>query len=277
MRPARLLDGSARRWGPASGILLGLGLLVAGVGPAPAEPHVVTSNTKLLLEGTVRDNQNGEDVAVIGLMHVQTKLYPALGLVAVHANLTEAVLAYGVNDPTPDDPTRERLNSLSQAAKELRARINVLFSEIRALQHELQEVLSHDLNPFLPGIQYDEERAAALRRRLAELSAEMKRLQKELAGVQNEIADLLLSLKENLSNVLERLVGFKGHRGDPSDCSPSGVCERVVSMDMVRSDGGRTHFDVLLRLQLSDLGLIVSGEASVEEDDSGDDDLPPCP
>src|SRR5262249_58320132 len=100
MRPARLKHGRARRWTCALGIGVGLSLLVDEGRPA-AGPNLVTSNTKLLLDGTVVDNQTGDTVALFGLVHVQTKLYPSQGLVALQANLTEAVLAYGVNDPTP--------------------------------------------------------------------------------------------------------------------------------------------------------------------------------
>src|SRR5687768_4154895 len=92
MRRARLGNWRGRRWRPTVGILLGLGLLVVGPGLVPAGPNLVTSNTKLLLDGAVVDNQSGESVGLLGLIHVQTRVDPSVGLVAVHANLTDAVL-----------------------------------------------------------------------------------------------------------------------------------------------------------------------------------------
>ena len=141
------------------------------------------------------------------------------------------------------------------------------------MQQELQEVLSHDLNPFLPGIQYDKERAAALARRIAELTAEIKRLQKELAEVNDEIESLIEEIQnrqEQEGEMLPRYAAFGADGVAASPCSLLGLCERVVSFDLVRSGGGSTRFDVQLSLWLSDLGAIVSGDATVADDD-------PCP
>jgi hypothetical protein len=268
----------ARGWGGALGILTGLGLLAVNCGPVAAGPKHVTSNTQLLLDGTVL-SQTGESVALLALIHVQSRVDLSNGTVAVHANVRDDSLAYVATDATPDDPRLARLQSLKEAAQDLKRRITDLRNAIIGLQQELLEVLSHDLYPLVPGLQVDRQRAAELQRRLAELNAELERLQKELAGVYAAIEALIHELQEQQGEIFSRYSAAGAYTVAPSVCSPDGLCERTVTFALLQPDGSRTRFDVRLGLQFSVVGDIVSDEAAVtyEPPPCSVDTPPACP
>lgn len=98
----------------ASIVLVTLAASFALTDPAAAGPRRVTSNARSLLAGTVSDPRTGDAVAVIAFVHVQTKA--DAGTVAVHANVTDAVLAYAVAQP-PSDPRLDRLEDLAGHAR----------------------------------------------------------------------------------------------------------------------------------------------------------------
>lgn len=246
--------------------------------PAAADPRRVTSNARSLLAGTFFDARTGDGVAVIGIVHVQTRTDIAAGTVAVHANLTDTVLAYAVGR-TPSDPRLDRLEELTGQVRTLKQQLAALLDEIADLQRELDEVRKTDVNPFLPGTQIDEERAQALATALAQASAAAKRVQEQLRDLQNEIAELVDELQEHSSAFEEyEFSGAAFTKAAP--CSAAPVCERRLDFDLVRADGSRSSVPVVLRLLLSARGDLLQTDADFavvcEESCGIDQDACPC-
>lgn len=259
-------------------VLATLAASVALTDPAAADPRRVTSNARSLLAGTVFDMRTGDGVAVIGIVHVQTRTDIAAGTVAVHANLTDTVLAYAVGR-TPSDPRLDRLEELTGQVRTLKQQLAALLAEIADLQRELDEVRNTDVNPFLPGTQIDEERANALLAALAQASSEAIRLQEELRDLQKEIAELIDEIRRR-STAFDEYTFSGAALTKAAPCSAAPVCERRLDFDLVRADGSRSSVPVVLRLLLSARGDLLQTDADFavvcEESCGIDQDACPC-
>jgi hypothetical protein len=259
-------------------LLAGLTLLAAACGPVAARPKLVTSNTQLLLDGTV-STRTGEGVTLLALVHLQTQVDVSTGTVEVQANLRDESLAYITTNATPGDPNLTALQALEEAAQDLQRRINDLRAAVVGAQQELAGVLSHDVNPLLPGLQIDQQRASELQRRLEQLTAELARLQKELAGVYSQIKSLIDKIQEQQPEVFSLYSAAGAYRAAPSPAGPDGFYEKTVHFALLQPDGRSIPFAVRLRLQFSLTGDVVSDDAAVTyEPPPGGGDTPlPCP
>jgi hypothetical protein len=230
---------------------------------ALAQPAAVTSNTRLLVDATLIDGQSGKDVALFGLVHVQTTFWPSTSTLVVHANIQEdAFLAY--EDQTLNDPLRALLDALSDQVRVLERRMAELANDLSGLQQELMEVLETDVFPLIIGHQIDEERAAELRAAIVAASAELQRLRQQLAKVREAILALIEQIEALGGQLFTLYVALGADAVAPSICSPSDfVCERVVTFDLVRPDGDSTPFQLLLDLRFSDSGRLLSGQAAL--------------
>jgi prefoldin subunit 5 len=263
--------------------MITLGLVAMLCAEVAAEPRKVTSNSQVLLDATLFDIDTGEDVQLLGLIHVQTKVNPSESTLAVHANIREAAfLAFAENDQAPSNSLLERLELLKEQVRELKSQIVALQQQIFDLMNELQTVLETDTEPLIPGLQIDTERAHELQRRIQQASAALKRLQGELSELLNEMRDLLDEIQElqesdeepaDLINVYTATGVFSA---GPSICDHL-ACERIIDLDLIRADGGALPFQVRLNLQFTQRGALLFGEAALEDgapdgDDDDDDD-----
>jgi hypothetical protein len=135
------------------------------------------------------------------------------------------------------------------------------------------------VNPLLPGLQIDQQRASELQRSLEQLTAELTRLQKELAGVYSQIQALVDKLREQQPEVFSLYSAAGAYRVAPSPTGPNGFYEKTVHFALLQPDGRRAPFAVRLRLQFSRTGDVVSDDAAVtyEPPPGGGDTPPPCP
>ena len=261
----RLWDGTQHRRRSAWCMWLALSLVAMLCGEASAQPNMITSNTSVLLDATLSDGLTGEDVQLMGLIHVQTKVNLRQDTLGVHANIREeSFLAFVQDELAPSDP---RLG-------ELRDRIRALQTEIVAVKHEvlqamaeLEEARKTDTNPFLPGIQIDKQRVAELERRLQQLAAHLEQLKQELSDLLDEMQDLLEELDESDVEGGDPITLYSALGADgikPSPCNDL-FCERLVIFNLIRADGERSPIGVLLRLQFSQAGELIVADAVLDE------------
>ena len=69
----------------------------------------------MVLDDTVVDDQTGRDVILLGLVHMQTTVYPSDSTVTIHANVTGEFAGYSPRKPTSE--FGERLNALLEQAR----------------------------------------------------------------------------------------------------------------------------------------------------------------
>jgi len=252
-------------WSIALNILKGMSLIVMLCGQAAAQPHLAKSNTQLILDGSMFDAGAGDNVALFGLIHVQTRFDLPTGAVAVHANIREeAFLAYVLNDQTPNSPLLERLKSLQQTVQDLKGQIVDLQGYLLALQAELQQVLETDIYPLIPGHQIDEGKAAALQAQLAEASADLQRLRQQLIEALDEIKSLIDEIQDQADEGLSLYAAAGAYTAYAPNCSSvDQLCESIVTFNLERPYGDSIRFHVLLSLQFSQQGELVSVEADL--------------
>ncbi len=237
-------------------VMSGLLFVLVSSGDAAAGPATRRSSAKVLFEATVADSASGRDVAMLGLVRVQTKVRPADESLEVRASIREeAFLAYATDGQEPANPV---LDALKQRERDLKQQIVDLRGQLDALEQELAQVLATDIFPLVPGHQIDRERAAELRSTMSQVSAALKRLLRELAAVQKELESLLADLQKQQ----DPAVGYRAFGKQiigPSSCAGL-VCERLLTFGLVRPDGGSAPFQVRLRLQFSQQGRLVSDQ-----------------
>ena len=212
----------------------------------------------MVLDDTVVDDETGQDVILLGLFHVQTTLYPSDSTVTIHANVTGEFVAY--SPPNPTSEFSERLNALLEQARGLKGQMPDVLREIAELEGQIEELrqeLDGQLNPFERKRLQDE--IARLRRLQIAAQAKLKRLLEEFADVQQEIQSILAEIQDE-----ERQAQYVVEGADKVEhmiVGQDGSVDAFVRFDLVRADARRTGLDVLLSLQFSAAGLLVSGEA----------------
>jgi cell division protein FtsB len=244
---------------------------------ATAQPRTVTSNSRVLLDGTLFDSATGNDVRLVGLFHLQTRLDVTDDSLAVHANVMEGLFAaYVAPQQPPSDPRlaalADEVNELAARIAELKAQFLERQAQIGIVQKELEQVLSTDTNPVFPGVQIDERKALELARRLAQLQAQVGRLQREVSDIMATINRLLDEI-DRQSGVEEMVVVYRavGVAAVPaSPCSDRLVCERIVGFDLVRAGGGVLPFEVRLTMQFTTDGKLLLGAVRIHSDGGGD-------
>jgi len=270
----RTLELTQVNWRRALRMLISLSLLAVMIGEAPAKPpRQITSNSQLLLDATLFDTQTGDNVQLIGLIHVQTKVDPTENTMALHANIREEkFLAFVQNDQAPSNPLLDELEALKETVRELKSQIAAITQQITELADELEQVRNTDSNPFLPGTQIDTDKVRELENRIQQLSAELQRLQQELSNVLIRMKDLLKELDESEEQE-ETIQVYTALGADAVRGSICGLfCERLVDFDLIRANGERTTFQVQLNLQFSRTGHFVGGDALLKQDSDSDDD-----
>jgi methyl-accepting chemotaxis protein len=260
--------------------MMTLSVVAMSCGEVAAEPRKVTSNSQVLLDATVFDDDTGEDVQLIGLIHVQTKVSTSESTLAVHANIREAsFLAFVANDQAPNNPLLQELESLKEQIRELKVQIVALQQQLLELMNELEEVSNTDINPFLPGIQIDTQRAAELQRRIQQVSAALKRLQVELSEILDQMRDLLDEIQqmqeseEEPDELVSIYKAFGAVSVGPSICDHL-ACERIIEFDLISAAGATLPFQARLDLQFTPAGALLFADAVLEgeTDSDGDDD-----
>jgi seryl-tRNA synthetase len=130
-------------------------------------------------------------------------------------------------------------------------------AELEGQIEELRQELDGQLNPFERKRLQDE--IARLRRLQIAAQAKLKRLLEEFADVQQEIQSILAEIQDE-----ERQAQYVVEGADKVEhmiVGQDGSVDAFVRFDLVRADASRTGLDVLLSLQFSAAGLLVSGEA----------------
>ncbi len=224
------------------------------------------SSVPMVLDDTVVDDETGQDVILFGLFHVQTTMYPSDSTVTIHANVAGEFVAY--SPPKPTSEFGERLNALLAQARGLKDQMPDVLREIAELEGQIEELrqeLDGELNPF-ERKRLQEEIARRRRLQIA-AQAELERLRQELADVQQKIQSVLAEIQDE-----ERQAQYVVEGADKVEhmiVTQDGSVGAFVRFELVRADARRTGLDVLLNLQFSAAGLLVSGEAVAKSP-------PPC-
>ena len=165
--------------------------------------------------------------------------------------------------PNPTSEFSERLNALLEQARGLKGQMPDVLREIAELEGQIEELrqeLDGQLNPFERKRLQDE--IARLRRLQIAAQAKLKRLLEEFADVQQEIQSILAEIQDEERQAQYVVEG--ADRVEHMIVGQDGSVDAFVRFDLVRADARRTGLDVLLSLQFSAVGSLVSGEAVAE-------------
>ena len=243
------------------------------VGTAAAESKQVVSNSTLFLESSLIDDDSGEEVVLIGLLHVQTKSDGARTM--VHANVRENLfIGYSL---VSTDPAHEELKALREEIHALRVLIVQLTITLQELEVEYIDTLNTDTDPIRPGIQPDTERLKQLKRQLEEVYQSLKRVQEELQKRMDRIAEIVREIDQQAPEMITEYQAFGADAVASRNCTEELLCESLVHLDLIREDGVALPFAVRLLLQFSNNGELISGDADLEDEmTDSDSDLIDC-